>query len=124
MADMIRRAFTMRLKSGKFEEYKYHHEHVWPELVAEIERSGIATMTIFRDPAGDGTRMFVVSEITDGAAWDRLWSSAIHDKWAAVMEPLLNLTADNKVDAAELQEVYRLETKAEDVHRGDAETQR
>lgn len=109
---MIRRAFTMRLKPGKFPEYKHHHDNVWPELVAEIERSGIATMTIFRDPAGDGTRMFVFSEITDEGAWDRLWSSAIHDKWGATMEPLMHLTSEGRVDAGELEEIFRVESNA------------
>ena len=46
---MIRRAFTMRLKPGKLAEYKHFHDNVWPELAAEIEKSGIASMTIFEN---------------------------------------------------------------------------
>ena len=66
---MIRRAFTMRLQPGKLAEYKHFHDNVWPELVAEIERSGIATMTIFEnDPV-----LFLYSEIVDESAWDKLW---------------------------------------------------
>ena len=44
---MIRRAFTMRLKPGGLAEYRGHHDKIWPELVDEIERQGIAQITIF-----------------------------------------------------------------------------
>lgn len=107
---MIRRAFTMRLKPGAFGEYKHHHDHIWPELVAEIERSGIASITTFRN----GDALFLVSEINDEAAWDRLWNSEVHRRWAAVMEPLMHLKPDGIVDAGELQEIFHVETNAAD----------
>ena len=73
---MIRRAFTMRLKPGGLAEYKAHHDGIWQELVDEIERQGIAQITIFeRDPV-----LFLYSEIRDEEAWDRLWHTEIHDK--------------------------------------------
>jgi L-rhamnose mutarotase len=62
-------------------------------------------MTIFH---GANDTLFIVSEIRDEAAWDRLWDSPIHRKWAAVMEPLMHLTPDGKVDAGELREIFRL----------------
>jgi len=105
---MIRRAFTMRLKPGKFAEYKHHHDHIWPELVAEIERQGIAQITIFEnDPV-----LFLYSEISDEEAWDRLWHSAIHDKWGEIMNPLMEFNADGIVDSTEVREVFHLETGA------------
>jgi len=107
---MIRRAFTMRLKPGAFEEYKRHHDAVWPELVAEIERSGIATITTFR--RGDDLVLF--SEIRDPGAWDRLWHSPIHREWARVMEPLMHLKPDMTVDSGELDEIFHVETGARD----------
>ena len=62
---MIRRAFTMRLKPGGLAEYKRHHDGIWQELVDEIERQGIAQITIFeRDPV-----LFLYSEIRDEAAY-------------------------------------------------------
>jgi L-rhamnose mutarotase len=105
---MIRRAFTMRLKPGKFDEYKHHHDNIWPELVAEIEKAGIASITTFRN----GDDLFLVSEIRDEGAWIRLWTSEVHRKWAKVMEPLMNLTDDGMVDAGELEEIFHVKTKA------------
>lgn len=105
---MIRRAFTMRLKPGAFDKYKHHHDNVWPELVEEIHRSGIASITTFRKDQD----LFLVSEINNEKAWDRLWHSDIHRRWAEVMEPLMNLTEDGIVDAGELTEIFHVETSA------------
>jgi L-rhamnose mutarotase len=103
----IRRAFTLRLKPGSFAEYKKHHDNIWPELVREIEKSGIAQITIFaNDP-----QLFLYSQIYDQKAWDRLWSSKVHDKWAEYMEPLMQFR-DGKVDAGPLLEIFHLETPA------------
>ena len=105
---MIRRAFTMRLKPGGLAEYRRHHDQIWPELVAEIERQGIGQITIFEaDPV-----LFLYSEIKDPEAWDRLWKSEIHDKWGAIMNPLMEFNDDGIVDASEVREVFHLETEA------------
>jgi len=104
----IRRAFTMRLKPGSFAEYKKYHDEIWPELVREIEKSGIAQITTFaNDP-----QLFLYSVIYNEKAWDRLWNSKIHDKWAKFMEPLMQFRADGKVDAGPLDEIFHLETPA------------
>jgi L-rhamnose mutarotase len=101
---MIRRAFTMRLQSGTLAEYRRHHDAIWPELVSEIERQGIAQLTIFEnDPV-----LFLYSEITDEEAWDRLWSSEIHDRWAEIMKPLMEFGPDGVVASTELREVFHL----------------
>jgi L-rhamnose mutarotase len=105
---MIRRAFTMRLKPGGLAEYKRLHDEIWTELVQEIERQGIASMTIFeRDPD-----LFLYSEIRDQEAWDRLWASPIHDRWSELMDPLTQFRDDGIVDSSELREVFHLETGA------------
>ena len=103
---MIRRAFTMRLTPGSLAEYRRHHDAVWPDLVAEIERQGIAKMTIFEDDPV----LFLYSEITDKDAWDRLWHTAIHDRWGEIMNPLMEYGPDGIVASHEVREVFNLET--------------
>ena len=104
---VVRRAFTMRLKPGAMKEYRHHHDNVWPELVKEIEKCGIASITTFEaDPI-----LFLYSEIYDEDAWNKLWTSEIHRKWGKVMEPLMNFK-DGIVDAGELHEIFRLTTDA------------
>jgi L-rhamnose mutarotase len=107
---MIRRAFTMRLKPDSLEQYKYHHDNIWPDLVAEIERAGIGSISTFQR----GLDLFLVSEICDESAWDRLWNSPAHRRWAELMEPLMHLREDGIVDAHELTEVFHLVTSAGD----------
>ncbi|MBI3836378.1 MAG: L-rhamnose mutarotase [Planctomycetia bacterium] len=105
---MIRRAFTMRLKPNALAEYKRYHDNIWPELVAEIERSGIASITTFQRDLD----LFLVSEIADEAAWDKLWNSEVHKRWAEVMQPLMHLRDDGIVEAGELAEVFHLTTNS------------
>ena len=101
---MIRRAFTMRLKPGALAEYKRHHDNIWPELVREIEKSGIARFFTFeRDPD-----LFLFSEIDDPDAWDKLWGSEVHRRWGEIMERLMHFK-DGKVDSGELREIFRCE---------------
>jgi L-rhamnose mutarotase len=105
---MIRRAFTMRLKPGGLAEYKRHHDTIWPELVAEIEKQGIGQITIFEnDPV-----LFLYSEISDEDAWDRLWHTHIHVKWGEVMNPLMEYNDEGIVASTTVREVFHLETKA------------
>lgn len=102
---MIRRAFTMRLKPGAMAEYRKHHDNIWAELVAEVRRSGIATITTFEaDPV-----LFLFSEIEDLDAWNKLWTSDVHRRWGEVMEPLMHFK-DGIVDFGELREIFRLDT--------------
>ncbi len=105
---MLRRAFTMRLKPDALPEYKRHHDEIWPDLVAEIERSGIGQITTFQR----GLDLFLFSQIADEAAWNRLWTSEVHRRWAEVMEPLMHLRDDGIVDAGELTEIFHLTTPA------------
>jgi L-rhamnose mutarotase len=107
---MIRRAFTMQLKPGAAEEYIQHHDGiptVWPQLVEEIRASGIARITTFRN----GLNLFLYSEIADVEAWDRLWNSEVHRRWAELMQPLMHMDEHGIVQAGELQEIFHLETK-------------
>jgi L-rhamnose mutarotase len=106
---MIRQAFTLRLKPGALAEYKERHDNIWPELVEEIERSGIATMTAFEaDPV-----IFYYSEIADPEAWNRLWATEIHDRWAEAFQPLIDFKEDGSLDTGTLQEIFHLETNAQ-----------
>lgn len=107
---MIRRAFTLQLQPGALERYVDYHANIWPDLVEEIERCGIGTMTAFAtDPV-----VFYYSEIRDPDSWDRLWSTPIHDKWGELFKPLIAFNAEGKVDAGDLQEIFRLETSKQD----------
>jgi L-rhamnose mutarotase len=106
---MIRKAFTMKLKPGGLAQYRAHHDAIWQELVDEIQTQGIAQITIFEsDPV-----LFLYSEITDEQAWDLLWQSEVHDRWAELMNPLMEFNAEGIVDSSEVREVFHLQKDAD-----------
>jgi L-rhamnose mutarotase len=105
---VIRSAFTLRLEPEALPQYKEHHDSIWPELVSEIERCGIGTMSAFiADPV-----VFYYSEIRDPDSWDQLWRTPTHDRWGELMKPLIAFTDEGKVDAHDLTEIFRLENSA------------
>lgn len=105
---MIRRAFTMKLEPGGLAGYRSHHDAIWEELVAEIERSGIAQITIFEnDPV-----LVLYSEIRDAGAWDRLWATDVHTRWGAVMNEFMAVDETGAPEFSELREVFHLEPGA------------
>lgn len=103
---MQRVAFTMKLKPGTVAEYKRQHDAIWPDLVAEIRRNGIAEFTTFEL---DST-LFLYSEIADEQAWSRLWQSEAHKRWAQVMEPLMYMGDDGTVQSNTLREIFHIDT--------------
>ncbi len=103
---MIRRAFTLTLKPGALATYKDKHDKIWPELVAEIKRQGIAEMTAYEaDPV-----IFYYSEIQDEGAWERLWATDIHDRWADAFKDLIAFREDGSLASGDLREIFHLET--------------
>jgi L-rhamnose mutarotase len=109
-APSIRRAYLLRLNPGALDEYIEHHDTLpqkWPDMVTEIKRSGIATITTF---ALDDENLVLVSEIHDEGAWDALWSSPAHDAWNSVMRPLMHFEDDGSLEATPLREIWRYES--------------
>ena len=105
---MIRRAFTLTLKPGALPEYIEKHDNIWPEMVAEIERVGIARMTAFaQDP-----HIFYYSEVLDEEAWDKLWASPVHDRWAEMFKELIAFDENAQIDAQFMPEIFRLDVTA------------
>ena len=103
---MIRRAFAMRLKPGGLAGYREKHENIWQELVDEIERSGIARITIFEnDPV-----LVLYSEIRDAEAWDRLWATEVHGRWGAIMDEYMAVDETGAPEFSELREIFHLQT--------------
>ena len=107
---MIRHAFTMKLRPGAFAEYKRLHDNLWPDLFAEIERSGVATMTIFENDPD----LFLFSEVRDEETWTRLWASEVHVRWSEALRPLFVLKEDGTPDVGDLREIFHIRTSVTD----------
>ena len=100
----MRQAFIMKLKPGALKEYVHNHDNIWPELKAALRECGIHQISTFADEP----YLFLYSEIADEGAWDRIWSTDIHKKWAELMEPLMEIK-DGKPDARFIKQIFHYE---------------
>jgi len=98
----------MRLKPGGLAGYRKQHNEIWQELVEEIERSGIAQITIFEDDP----MLVLYSEIADAEAWNRLWATEVHSRWGAIMDEYMAVDESGAPVLSQLREVFHLETGA------------
>jgi L-rhamnose mutarotase len=105
---MQRRAFRLRLRPGKIEEYEESHRHVWPELLAKIKEVGIYDYSIFRRDLD----LILVMKVGDfEKAWDLLDKDPVNLRWQKEMsrlfEPLSGLQPGERFPM--LKEVFYLE---------------
>jgi len=109
MKSKIRKAFVLKLKPDALDEYVYWHENMWPELQAELFNQGIAEITLYEID----DKVFLFSYVEDEAAWNRLWDTEVHHRWARErMVPLMHYRQDGVVDAQEMREIWHFVTKA------------
>src|SRR5436305_3080770 len=107
---MKRIGFILKVKPDKIEEYKKHHQAVWPEMLNALRRTGWHNYSLFlRD---DGL-LFGYFETPDSlqAAQAAMAGEPINAKWQSLMAPyfenLGGLHADESMQ--ELDEVFHLE---------------
>jgi L-rhamnose mutarotase len=64
-----RRCLTLDLKDSPelIEEYKRHHQNVWPEITNSIRDSGIEDMEIYLL----GTRLFMIMEVNEHFSFEK-----------------------------------------------------
>merc|ERR1711934_1197170 len=60
---MRRHCFTVEVKPEHLEDYKKHHDNIWPEVAGGLRAAGIKQLTTFQLP---GTNRLVMYIETDG----------------------------------------------------------
>ncbi len=107
---MKRVGFLLKVKKDKIEEYKKHHEAVWPEMLEALRRHGWHNYSLFmRD---DGL-LFGYFETPDSfqAALDGMDGEEINTKWQEFMAPYFESPEGARPDQMmlELVEVFHLD---------------
>lgn len=104
---IVRNAFTMKLKKGFETEYKIRHDQIWPELNMLLSQSGIQDYSIFLDEE-TGTLVGVQKLNLD---FDRsqLSSHPLMKKWWDFMADIMETNPDNSPKTNSLKEVFHLE---------------
>ena len=109
---MERVAFTLQIKEGYEEEYDRRHLAVWPELMEEMDRSGIHRTYIYRE----GATAFVFMETENYRRCTEFLSLApASRRWEEFMAPILERGAGEPYDPDQawpsgLPEVFRWES--------------
>ena len=107
---MKRVAFLLKVKPDKIEEYKKHHEHVWPEMLDALRRAGWHHYSLFMRNDGLLFGYFETPESFQKAL-DAMTLEAINAQWQAFMAPyfenLGGAHADQNIQ--ELVEVFHLD---------------
>jgi L-rhamnose mutarotase len=107
---MKRVGFAFRVREDLMEEYKAHHEAVWPEMQDALRRNGWHNYSRFMRDDGLLFGYFETPESFD-AALEGMSHEEVNTRWQAFMESYFEgvpgVAPDQKM--VELEEVFHLE---------------
>ena len=107
---MKRIGFQLKVKADKIEEYKKHHEAVWPEMLEALSRTGWHNYSLFmRD---DGLLFGYFETPYDfQTVLDAMDKEEINAKWQDFMSPYFEAPEGAHADKMmiELEEVFHLD---------------
>ena len=90
---MIRKAFKMKLYSGKKEEYTKRHNPIWGELQVVLKQQGVSNYSLFLDE--ETHILFGYAEIEDAQKWNEIANTEICKKWWEFMADSMKTNPDN-----------------------------
>ena len=107
---MKRIGFLLKVKEDKIEEYKLHHDNVWPEMVEALQRTGWRNYSLFMREDG---LLFGYFETPDSfeAALEGMAKEEVNARWQAFMAPYFEGLGGAHADESmiELEEVFHVE---------------
>lgn len=105
---MQRVCFLMRVRPDLVDEYVRRHAQVWPEMRAELARTGWHNYSLFA--AGDGLIVAYLETEDFDAAQEAMSLTEVNARWQAEMAPFfvgIEGTADQNI--APLPEIFHLD---------------
>jgi L-rhamnose mutarotase len=107
---MKRVGFLLKVKADKIEEYKKHHENVWPEMLDALRRTGWHNYSLFmRD---DGLLFgYFEAEESFAKSLEGMAREEINAQWQDFMAPYFENLGGAHADEnmQELVEVFHLD---------------
>ncbi len=105
--NMLRNAFTMKLKKGYEKEYKRRHDEIWPELSEALTRAGVSDYSIFLDETT--MTLFAFQKLSDDTTVHELPENPVVKKWWAFMTDIMDTNPDNSPVCVSLKEVFHMD---------------
>ena len=104
---MKRVGFLLKVKADRIEEYKAHHEAVWPEMLDALRRHGWRNYSLFMREADGLLFGYFEAEESFQASLDGMAGEAINEQWQAFMAPYFeSLSGRPDENMLELVEVF------------------
>ena len=107
---MRRVGFLLKVKPRLLDDYKRHHEVVWPEMLDALRRTGWHNYSLYlRD---DGTLFgYLEAEESFEASLKGMESEEANVRWQELMAPYFEIPPGARPDQmmVELEEVFHLE---------------
>ncbi|MFC2031053.1 L-rhamnose mutarotase [Chloroflexota bacterium] len=107
---MKRVGFLLRVKEDKIEEYKKHHETVWPEMLEALRQTGWHNYSLFLREDG---LLFGYFETPDSfqAALQGMADKEVNARWQEFMAPYFEGIGGAQADESmmQLEEVFHLD---------------
>ena len=104
---MIRKAFTMSVKSESHAEYERRHRPIWKELEDVLHLHGVSNYSIFLDPSS--SQLFAYAEIESEERWQRIAETDVCRRWWTHMKDVMPCNPDNSPVSVDLVEVFHLD---------------
>ena len=107
---MNRIGFLLKVKPDRIEEYKKHHENVWPEMRAALSRQGWHNYSLFLREDGLLFGYFETPE-SFAAARAGMDQELINGRWQEMMAPFFESPDGAHPDKmmVELEEIFHLD---------------
>ncbi len=105
---MERVCFLLQVKKDRLEEYKRHHDAVWPEMLDALRETGWHNYSLFlRD---DGLLVGYLETPDFQKAIAGMQEKEINERWQKMMAPFFEDIGDKKADTsmASLEQVFYL----------------
>ncbi|MEZ4642651.1 MAG: L-rhamnose mutarotase [Chloroflexota bacterium] len=105
---MKRVGFSFKVKTEKLVEYKAHHQHVWPEMLAALRETGWHNYTLF---VRDDGLVFGYFETPHSLqqAQSLMAVKEINTRWQEFMAPYMEDNARPDEMFQEWEEVFHLD---------------
>lgn len=106
---MPRVCFLARIRPDRLEEYRARHEHVWPEMLDALHRSGWNNYSLFLAP--DGLLVGYLETDDFAAAQAAMAATEVNARWQAEMAEFFEGVGDRRPDEGFfiLDEVFNLD---------------
>jgi L-rhamnose mutarotase len=107
---MQRIAFLLKVKPDRLAEYEERHQHVWPEMLEALHRTGWQNYSLFAQD--DGTLFgYFETHLSFQAALDAMAAEEVNERWQGTMAPFFESSGGEHADQMmqALQEVFHMD---------------